>query len=158
MDKTWRQESSNASTAERHGTSRRFRRAGATLVLLLFAWADAQWFYSPEYRKDDSRGVVRWLAERLPEGSAVVTAPGYVSKILTYYASRQGAPIRFIPADTTSDSVRPAALLLTRLHHVPDPRSTREWFRKIGGRRAREDSVGGYDVLTTATPAPPLQE
>jgi hypothetical protein len=140
-----------------HVTPSLFGRAGAALVLVLFAWADAQWFYSPEYRKDDSRGVVRWLAERLPEGSAVVTAPGYVSKILSYYAGRQGASIRFIPAEAASDSVQPAALLLTRLHHVADPRSAKEWFRRVGGR-AREDSVGGYNVLTTGAAAQSHQE
>jgi mannosyltransferase len=134
-------------------------RASLALVLLLFAWADAQWFYSSEYHKDDSRAVVRWLAARLPEGSTVVTAPGYVSKILTYYAWRQEAAISFIPADSASDSPRPAALVLTRLHHVTDPRSVKDWFRRIGGGHAREDGVGGYDVLTTAgDPAQALHE
>jgi hypothetical protein len=131
-------------------TSPAVDRALVALLLMLFTWADAQWFCSPNYAKDDSRAVVRWLAARVPEGAAVVAAPGYNSKVLTYYADLQGAPIHFLPVETTSDSVRPAALLLTRLHHVTDPRSAKEWFRRVAGHPVREDTVGGYQVLSTA--------
>jgi hypothetical protein len=117
-------------------------------VLSLFAWADAQWFFSPRYRKDDSRHVVQWLAAHLPSGSVVLAAPGYVTGVLSHYAQRQGADLRFVTA-AAADSARPAALLLTRLHHVPDPQSLEERFRRAAGPDVRADSLGGYLVFSS---------
>jgi mannosyltransferase len=130
------------------------RRAAAVLVLSLFAWADAQWFFSPRYRKDDSRHVVQWLAEHLPSGSVVLAAPAYVTGVLSHYAQRQGADLRFVTADA-ADSARPAAMLLTRLHHVPDPQSLEERFRRAAGPDVRADSLGGY--LVFSSPREPAQ-
>ena len=32
-------------------------------VLAIALWADAQWFYSPRYRKPDARAVAKWLVD-----------------------------------------------------------------------------------------------
>ena len=128
--------------------STRFRAPATAAVLTLCVWADAQWYFTPRYWKDDSRAVVAWLAELVPKGSTVLTAPDYVSGILSYYAHLQAAPVNLVGVDAVAwDSVAPAALLMTRLHHVPDPRSLRERFRELAGPGVREDTVGGYQIL-----------
>jgi uncharacterized membrane protein len=127
-----------------------FRGPAAALILTLSLWADGQWYFAPRYWKDDSRGIVTWLTERLPRGSTVLTAPDYVNGVLSYYADRQAAPIHLVGADSVSwEASAPAALLLTRLHHVAQPESLRARFRTLSGERAREDTVGGYQVIWT---------
>jgi mannosyltransferase len=116
-------------------------------VLTLCVWADLQWYFSPTYWKDDSRAVVGWLAARLPSGTTVAVAPRYVTGVLSYYARLQDTRISFIPVDSLTDSARPSALLLTRLHHVVDPASVLEGFRRRTGPNLREDRVGGYHIL-----------
>jgi mannosyltransferase len=129
-------------------TSPPIRLAWATVLLVLFAWSDAQWFFSPIYSKDDSRALVQWLGERLPRGSAVEVAPGYVTGVLSYYAKRDAVDLRFAPDDGGVDSTHAAGVVLTRLHHVVDPASVKEGFRRAIGRAFQEDTVGGYLVLT----------
>ena len=66
--------------------------------------------------------AIAWLQGRLPRGSTVAVAPGYQRKVLTYYADRAGADFVFdsIPETTSSlGPTLPAALLVTRLHHLP---------------------------------------
>jgi hypothetical protein len=122
---------------------------GVALVLGVFAWADAQWFFSPTYGKDDSRTLVRWLANQLPPGATVVVAPGYVAGVLSHYVAREQARLQITPQDSVADSLRPAVLVLTRLHHVSNPRSLRYWFQHRAGTATREDTVGGYLVIST---------
>jgi len=124
------------------------RPAVIALVLGVFAWADAQWLFSPTYGKDDSRALVRWLAERLPAEATVIAAPGYAVGVLSHYVSWEQAQLRFAPRDSLADSIRPAALVLTRLHHVEDPQSLLEWFRRRSGSPIRQDAIGGYLVVS----------
>jgi hypothetical protein len=126
----------------------RLRAPAIGAVLTVCVWADGQWYVTPRYWKDDSRAVVSWLVSRLPPGSTVATAPGYVAGVLSHYAGMQHAPIRFISDDSLPDSARPAALLLTRLHHVADPRTVRERFRRLSGPGVHEANVGGYEILS----------
>jgi hypothetical protein len=128
--------------------STRLRGLAITAVLALCAWADIQWYFVPDYWKDDSPAVVSWLADRLPAGSAVIVEPYYVAGVISYYAGLEHAGIRFLAAEAVADSDPPAALLLTRLHHVADQRTIKERFRRLVGGGVREDSVGGYQVFT----------
>ena len=64
------------------------RSIAATLVVGLFVWADAQWFFTPRYWKEDSRSAIAWLRAKLPPGSTVAVAPGYQTEVLAYYAQR----------------------------------------------------------------------
>ncbi len=98
------------------------RSIATTLVAGLFLWADAQWFFSPRYWKEDSRSAVAWLRGKLPPGSTVAVAPGYQTGVLTYYARRSGADFVFESLPETASSLGstlPEALLVTRLHHLP---------------------------------------
>jgi mannosyltransferase len=125
------------------------RRVAATAALLaLAAWADVQWYVTPTYWKDDTRAAVAWLAGRLPPGSSVAVAPGYAVGVLSYYTDLEHARLHFVAADDPTGPTSPAALLLTRLHHVTDQASVRARFRQGAGPRVREDSVGGYHILS----------
>jgi hypothetical protein len=131
-----------------HRLSSRFSAPATAAVLTLCVWADAQWYFVPRYWKDDSRGAVRWLSQAVPAGSTILTAPDYVAGVLSHYAGLQRAPLRLVGADSVAwEGVRPAALMLTRLHHVPNPESLRNRFRELAGSGMRDDTVGGYEIL-----------
>jgi mannosyltransferase len=129
--------------------SQRTRTITTAAVLTLSAWADVQWYSNPMYWKDDARAAVAWLAVRLPPGSVVAVAPGYAVGVLSHYAELEHARIRFVNADDSTGSPKPAALLLTRLHHVADQASLRARFREGPEAREREDTVGGYEILSS---------
>jgi mannosyltransferase len=128
--------------------SHRARSVAIAAVLILSAWADVQWYASPIYWKDDARAAVAWLALRLPPGSQIAVAPGYAVGVLSYYTDLQHARLRFVDVDSTGVP-KPAALLLTRLHHVADQASLRARFRQGPEARERIDSVGGYEILSS---------
>ena len=120
-------------------------RAVPACLLMLFAWADAQWFFDRSYWKEDSRGAVAWLAARLPPGSRVAVAPAYASRILSYYAGELGAKLEVIPVEERWTGA-PAALVLTRLHHAPDHTRLVEEFRRMAGVDLVRHQGIGYDI------------
>jgi 4-amino-4-deoxy-L-arabinose transferase-like glycosyltransferase len=126
----------------------RARTAATAALLALMAWADGQWYGAPIYWKDDSREAVSWLARHLSPGSSVAVAPGYATGVLAHYAELESANLRFIEAEDSAVSAKPAALLLTRLHHVPNHASISVSFRRGLGAPMREDTVGGYQILS----------
>jgi mannosyltransferase len=92
------------------------------LVAGLFLWADAQWFFTRRYWKEDSRSAIAWLRGQLPPGSRIAVAPGYQTGVLTYYAQRGRAAFVFDSLPESARSVGPHlpdALLITRLYHLP---------------------------------------
>ena len=124
------------------------RRAWLALVLALFAWADAQWFFSPAYWKDDSRAAVHWLSQHLPPGATVAVAPAYATRVLTHYARLEGTDLHLVSAVPAGgwEAQRPAALVLTRLHHVPDQVGLVTAFRRLAGPHLLKQRVVGYDM------------
>jgi uncharacterized membrane protein len=131
------------------------RRVGTGVLLGTFLWSDAQWFASPEYRKEDSRAAVACLRRNLPPGATVLVAPAYMANLLAYYASRSQTPLHVIGLDTAEDLNRvhgAQALLVTRLHHVPDAAALLRGF--TGGEEPRlSGGVIGYRLyLANSTP------
>jgi hypothetical protein len=70
--------------------SRPWRRLAAAAVLALWAWSLADWYFVPEYGKEDYRAAVAWVAERIHPQDRLVAAgsPG----LLDYYW-RQRQPV-----------------------------------------------------------------
>jgi mannosyltransferase len=127
-------------------------RAAATAMLCgIFLWADAQWFFVPDYRKDDSRSAIAWLDARLPSGATVVVAPGYATLPLAYYARRSGTHLCLLPvASGIAQALDPLpdALLLTRLHHVPEWQALESEFERRAGSPLEKGFVVGYQLFT----------
>ena len=128
----------------------RSRTLGLAALFGLALWADAQWFWLPRYWKEDSRALVSWLRDKLPPGATVAVAPGYQNNLLEYYASKAGAEFHFrgVPPDSSlSGDTPPDALVLTRLHHVPNWRKFKADFVHLSGRQVVEGQVAGYEML-----------
>jgi 4-amino-4-deoxy-L-arabinose transferase-like glycosyltransferase len=117
------------------------------------AIADAQWFWVSRYWKEDTRAAVTWLRNRVGPGVQVAVAPGYSIPILQYYARKAGADLSFVSALGPEHQAKgvPGALVLTRLHHVPEWRELRADF--VGQPQAGlvQGQVPGYDMLLRPT-------
>ncbi len=128
----------------------RVRALALAVPVGIAAIADAQWFWVSRYWKEDTRAAVTLLRDRVRPGAYVAVAPSYSIPVLQYYARQAEADLRFIPAAGGSGyqtKGSPEALVLTRLHHVPDWRALRAGF--IGQRESGlvQRRVPGYDML-----------
>ena len=96
------------------------RAIGLGLVVGLSLYADAQWFTSSVYWKDDSRTVAHCLTRYLPAGSVVGVASPALQNVLTHYAPNGGG-VRFVGvADSGSlVGINPAALAVSRVYYLP---------------------------------------
>jgi 4-amino-4-deoxy-L-arabinose transferase-like glycosyltransferase len=129
-----------------------FRRLGTAFILGLFLWADAQWFLLPQYRKEDSRGAIACLSRVLPHGSTIAVAPAFMIGIVKHYTSRNSDSLRVVGVDHPKDLSRASgteALLLTRLHHLPDATALRETFQQTKPAPSSLGGVVGYHIYVT---------
>lgn len=136
------------------------RRLGTGLVLGLFLWADAQWFLVPQYRKEDSRAAAACLIRILPRGSTVAIAPAFMTGVLAHYAAQHGDSLRVVGVDHPKElSQFPGAdaLLLTRLHHLPDAAALRQAFLSTRPAPTSLDGVVGYHIYVTEPPTKRVQ-
>jgi uncharacterized membrane protein len=120
------------------------RSVAVALFAALFLWADFQWFFSPGYWKDDSRSAVAWMEAELPPRSRVAVAPGYQTGVLRYYAGRLGAQFAFdsLPeAAAVVDSRPPAALLVSRIDHLP------HWRELVRSLNLAPDSPPAVELI-----------
>ncbi len=132
-----------------------------TALMSLALWADGQWFWVPGYWKEDSRAAVTWLRDNLAAGATAAVAPSYQKRLLEYYASKAGAELKFVavlPGSRLAHGLSPEALVLTRLHHVPNRRQLEADFERLPGSRVLRGGVAGYEMLVTgqSRPAGPL--
>jgi 4-amino-4-deoxy-L-arabinose transferase-like glycosyltransferase len=136
----------------------RVRALALAVPVGIAAIGDAQWFWVSRYWKEDTRAAVTLLRDRVRPGASVAVAPSYSIPVLQYYALQAGADLRFISAEGGSGQQTkgsPDALVLTRLHHVPDWRALRAGF--IGQRESGlvQRRVPGYDMLLRPAPINP---
>jgi hypothetical protein len=122
------------------------RALAVAALCALFGASDLHWFSSPTYGKDDSRGAVRWFAQRLAPGATVAVAPSYASRALEYYALRETVPLRFVPSVGAADRELPVGFALTRRHHVPDQADLVARLRAAYGARLVQGAVVGYEM------------
>jgi hypothetical protein len=128
----------------------RSRAIGVVALLGVAIWADVQWFTSARYWKEDARAAVAWMKDNLSPGALVAVAPGYSVQPLAHYAGLGGADVHFVSAEGGEGSAGsgvPVALVLTRLHHVPDWRALRADFINRSGSGIRRAEVVGYEIL-----------
>jgi uncharacterized membrane protein len=128
------------------------RRALVGALLVVFLWADAQWYFVPGYWKEDSRAAVAWLRDRLPAGATVAVGPGYMRGVLARYGRAAGTELCFVGISLPEDlPSRPAALLLTRRHHVAAPAALEQAFRDRADAPLLAGAVPGYQILADSS-------
>jgi hypothetical protein len=96
----------------------------ASLVLVAL-WADAQWFYSPAYRKGDSRAVAQWLVRNEGRVKSWTVLPSYLGESVEWYLkSYPDVLSSALPPKgdrTTPFPPIPDVLILGRRHHLDQP-------------------------------------
>jgi hypothetical protein len=73
----------------------------ASLLLLGFFYAGANWYFHPNFAKDDWRGLAAWLRARITIDETVVLVSGHAWPVWDYYAS--DIPAVRLPALETLD-------------------------------------------------------
>ncbi len=116
-------------------------RLALVVMLGLFLWSDAQWFWSPSYWKDDSRAAAACLATTLPPGSTVAVAPSYMRPVVAHYLPGASG-IRAVGVNDVAGLERTDAnaLVITRAFHVAAP--VTELVRSLEARSGRSASLG----------------
>lgn len=61
-------------------------------ILAVALWADAQWFYSPVYRKEDLRAVAQWMIQNHSRVKSWTIVPAYSNEPLRWYLEALGHP------------------------------------------------------------------
>jgi hypothetical protein len=116
------------------------------------------YFANPDAYKDDSAGVVAWLADRVtPEDLVVVDVP----HPFHYYAERLPAPMRylFVDVNTAAQTLNREAAGHTRFYWITwrgsdtDPRGVIPFLLDKAGRRAGALDFRGYHVTWWDLPA-----
>lgn len=132
--------------AERAG---RLGGIGIGFLLGVFLLADVQARLDSRYWKEDSRTASSWFLERLPEGSVVGVAPGYMVGAMTHYAATRRPPkgLRFVEVDGPQSVGGLDGLAITREHHVPDPRGLERRFLEWAGPGAASGEAVGFRML-----------
>jgi len=132
--------------------ARRRGLASAT-VLGLFLWADAQWYLSPDYWKDDSRAAAACLARQLSPGSTVAVAPNYMWSLLAHY-SPESKRLRYVGVvdQRGLEAQLPGALAVTRAYDLPvaEPQLAQVFARLTGAQRV--ERVVGYRLYFISSP------
>jgi hypothetical protein len=141
------------------GASRRYvARLAIASVLLLALWADAQWFYSPSYRKTDSRAMAQWLVAHQDRVKSWTVLPDYLTASVAWYlrdhpeimARRQPAT----QAQTTSFPPVPDALIIGRRHHVTEPERIIAAYRASAGTVRTVSAIPGMELYVRQAAAP----
>ncbi|HET9481463.1 MAG TPA: hypothetical protein VFP98_06895, partial [Candidatus Polarisedimenticolia bacterium] len=139
------------------GTLRPLLRGVALCVIVgTFLLADFQWFAVQRYWKEDTRGAVGWLREHVAPGARVAVVPDYMTLPLAYYASRAGFDATFAGLAGRADlHVGPPAtgLVVTREHHVAEPRLIESEFALAAGGHVVTGAVPGYRLFAAARDA-----
>jgi hypothetical protein len=129
---------------------RQVARLAVAGVLLVGLWADAQWFYSPAYRKGDSRAVAQWLVAHQARVESWTVLPDYLSLSIEWYL--QGYPQILAreqpPAQpqTTSFPPVPDVLIIGRRHHVQQPDKLIAAYRASAGEVRAIRSLAGFEL------------
>ena len=134
---------------------RALARASLAVVLAVSLWADAQWYYSPAYRKADARGVAQWLMSNKESVRSWTGLPGYFNHCLRWYLSDPDLRDRELPPveDLRTDfPPTPDVLILGRRHHVVQPDRIIAAYRAAAGPLATNLSFTGYEIYQRKEP------
>jgi hypothetical protein len=138
-------------------------RATLAAVAALSLWADWQWYYSPIYRKEDSRAVAQWLIENEDAVGSWTVLPGYSAEPLLWYLDNFGHPelvARLEPSqqnETTSFPPVPDVLITGRHDRIKEPGALIAAYRTAAGSSREIDSFAGFQIFVRIPPKAPPQ-
>ncbi len=137
---------------------RRVSRLAFMAVLLTGLWADAQWFYSPVYRKADSRAVAQWLAAHRAQVKSWTVLPDYLGTSIEWYLQQDPEMLaRKVPPTqphATSFPPVPDALIIGRRHHITDPDRIIAAYRASAGAVRSISTIAGFELYVRQASAP----
>ena len=102
-----------------------FARATVAALLIVSLWADAQWFYGWDYRKDDARATAEWLVQHRNKVHSWEVLPSYMNTPVEWYL--QGTPdvlakeMHSMGDRSTTFPPVPDVFIVTRRHHLQEP-------------------------------------
>jgi hypothetical protein len=138
-------------TAPRAPLLGRLAAAGLIAVAL---WADAQWYWSPVYRKNDCRAAAAWLVRNQGQIQSWTALPAYLDGSLEFYL-RDSPEILARHRPPTSDRTTtfppvPDALILGRRHHLDQPEKIIAAYTAAAGAVHTNLAVSGFELFTRA--------
>jgi hypothetical protein len=116
--------------------------------------ADWQWYYSPAYRKEDSRAVAKWLIENEDRIKSWTIVPGYSAEPVQWYLEALGHPemnSRLEPSkqnQTTSFPPVPDALIIGRRDHMIRPDALIAAYEGATANPRKTEAFAGLDIFT----------
>jgi hypothetical protein len=117
-------------------------------------WSDGQWYFNPQYRKDDARAVAGWLEQNQERVSSWLVLPEYMNTSLEWYLRPYPEVLarRIAPGDngaTTFPTV-PDVLILSRRHHLLQPdRMIASYAAAVQGVQTNR-SFAGFELYVGA--------
>jgi mannosyltransferase len=124
-------------------------------VLAIALWADAQWFYSPRYRKPDARAVARWLMDNKDHVKSWTVLPDHLYVPLYWYLSEfpqdvlKQAPTNIV---TASFPPVPDVLILQRRDQLDQPDKLISSYRLAAGKVHTNRSFAGFELYLSDPP------
>jgi hypothetical protein len=122
----------------------------AGLILAINLCADGQWFFRPNYRKNDSRAVAQWLATHSDTVKSWTVLPDYLGYSVRWYLGGDQAVLaeeqRPKQEQSTSFPPVPDVLIIGRRHHVKDPDAVIGSYRKAAGEVREVNSFAGFEL------------
>ena len=123
-------------------------------VLAIALWADAQWFYSPHYRKPDARAVAKWLVDNKDRVKTWEVFPTYLAVPLQVYLHEDVLKNEMTSIDTNTNSFPPVpdVLILTRRDQLHQPDKLISSYRLAVGRVQTNCLFAGYELYISDPP------
>jgi uncharacterized membrane protein len=119
-------------------------------LILISLWGDAQWFFSPVYRKADSRAVAQWLVSNEAHIKTWTILPNYLNHALNWYLHEHPEIVaRLLPAEkgnTTEFPPVPDVLIISRRHHILNPDQLINSYRAAAGKTRTINSFAGFEL------------
>lgn len=121
-------------------------------VLVVALWSDAQWFYSPRYRKDDCRAVAQWLVQNKERVRSWTVLPEYMNAPLEWYlrANPDVLARKMPPAQdrTTTFPPVPDVVIVSRRHHLLEPDRMIASYASAAGGAQTNRAFAGFELYS----------
>lgn len=124
-------------------------------VLAIALCADAQWFYSPQYRKPDTRAVANWLVDNKDRVKTWKLVPSYLDAPMQWYLyGHHGDVLKqdLSAISTNSFPPIPDVLILTRRDQLDQPDKLVNAYRLAVGQIQTNYALAGFELYISNPP------